>query len=88
MASYAGASAEREQKLIEAITETHKSTGEGIVSSHALFTQEVQKIISAQEKKSREPGEVEFHKFIKAPDVFAPSSWQQERQTGLISGTD
>ena len=56
LASYAGASAEREQKLIKAITETHKSTGEGIVSSHTLFTQEVRRIVDAQEKKANEPG--------------------------------
>ena len=50
MASYAGASADIEQKLIEIIAETHKSTGEGIASSHSLFTQEVQRVVDAQEK--------------------------------------
>ena len=69
MASYAGASAEREQKLIEANTETHKSTGEGIVSSassHSLFTQAVQRTKDAQENKARDAGEVKFDKLIKA----------------------
>ena len=42
MTTYAEASAGREQQLIEAITEAHKLTGEGIASSHSLFTQEVQ----------------------------------------------
>ena len=66
--------------MTEIITETHKSTGEGIVRSHTLFTQEVQRIVEAQEKKAREPGEIDFHKLIKASDIFAPSSWQEERQ--------
>ena len=83
LSTFAGASAEREQRMIAAITETHKSTGEGIATSHSLFTQEVQKIVEVQEKKARELGEVEFHKLIKAPDVFAPTTWQEERQTWL-----
>ena len=83
LSTFAGASAEREQRMIEAITETHKSTGGGIASSHSLFTQEVQKIVEAQERKERYPGEVDLRKIIKAPDVFAPTSWQEERQTWL-----
>ena len=46
-----GAAAENEQKLVEAIAETHKATGERLVGSHSLFTQEVKKIMESQERK-------------------------------------
>ena len=83
MASCAGASAEREQKMIEAITETHESTGEGSFSSQTLCAQEVQKIVETQEKTAREPGEIELRKLIKGAEIVSPSSWQEERQNWL-----
>ena len=59
--------------MIEAITETHKSTGEGIVSSQTMFSQEVQELLKHRRRK---PENQERWSSTSS----SPSSWQEERR--------
>ena len=85
MASHAGASADGEQKLIEIIAETHKSTGKGIASSHSMFTQEVQRVVDAQEK-------IESQLRLSPTSLSKPQTYshqllgRKKDKIGLISG--
>ena len=66
--------AQRERMLA-----TLKEISEQSISGFKESQESVATQLRAAVKESRNIGEVELHKLVKAPDVFAPTSWQEEK---------
>ena len=88
MATYAVAAAESEQQLVEAIAETHKVTGERLVGSHSLLTQEVKKIMESQERKQESREKLSSTSSSKPLMYLRHQPGRKTDRIGLSSGID
>ena len=69
------------QETLAAVQQQHTAAQEALTAAHTNAATTFEEIGASLEKavKERNPGEVELHKLIKAPEAFSPGTWQEEK---------
>ncbi|CAE7514351.1 unnamed protein product [Symbiodinium sp. CCMP2592] len=73
----AAAGEQREQNLVGALQNVLQQSRSDMALSQEALSSRIKEVLV----ESREKGEIQLHKLVKAPEAFSPSTWQEERSS-------
>ena len=68
---------QREQNLVGALQNVLQQSRSDMALSQEALSSRIKEVF----EQSREKGEIQLHKLVKAPEAFSPSTWQEERNS-------
>ncbi|CAE7300201.1 unnamed protein product, partial [Symbiodinium sp. CCMP2456] len=68
---------QREQNLVGALQNVLQQSRTDMALSQEALSSRIKEVF----EQSREKGEIQLHKLVKAPEAFSPSTWQEERNS-------